>query len=110
MTWIPVAERLPRDLQKVLVWAGGLQTEIWDFHWERVRMFLAVFRQGRGPNPEPPWRSFDQWGNNHDRNYGWETNNLSLYGRDVTHWMPLPDKPEGWPEEKHPHEWVKEGK
>jgi hypothetical protein len=93
MTWIKVSDRLPEDKTTVLIYAGELGTEIYDFHRKRVRTFIATFRQGRGPDPEPPWASYDQWGNN-KRPWGWDGDHGgTFYGQDVTHWMPLPEAP-----------------
>lgn len=65
--WIPVYEELPEEGQEVLVWNNGGQCEKpWQGH------VLCAYRNGE-------WR---------------ESQEFDLYPG-VTHWMPLPEPPNG---------------
>lgn len=89
--WIPVTERLPEDGQVVLcLW--------WNIHCVESDNYTVMhFRKGRTAEELKDakfFRGCDQWGNN-KKPYCWDSVHgaLSLFGQDVTHWMPLPEPP-----------------
>lgn len=66
MTWISIAERLPEDFEFVLVWFAGGESNVDVANWDS----------------EAKWWSLPNNGFNHPDD-------------EPTHWMPLPDPPEG---------------
>lgn len=89
--WISVEEQLPKDGDIVLVYWYNVHC------CERDNFSVMRFRKGRTSEELKQadfFRSCDQWGNN-KRPYDWSDPHgpLSLFGQDVTHWMPLPDPP-----------------
>ena len=89
--WISVDERLPEDGDIVLVYWYNVHC------CERDNFSVMRFRKGRTSEELKQadfFRSCDQWGNN-KRPYDWSDPHgpLSLFGQDVTHWMPLPEPP-----------------
>lgn len=89
--WISVTERLPEDGQIVLCYWYNIHCATRD-NYTAMR-----FRKGRTAEQLVSVKSYnssDQWGNNL-RPYCWDDPHgpLSLFGQDVSHWMPLPEPP-----------------
>lgn len=83
--WIPVTERLPDSYSRVLAWFDG-----WEEHsgatWHRHGMRFAVYWY---PGVE---HSTDGWSNELLEKARKELGATHLT---ITHWMPLPKRPEG---------------
>jgi len=93
--WISVKDKLPNDNQYVL----GIHTRgTWRDSDDPVKVNYVVLKFERGKDMSNPKigdaiTSNDKNGNNLVP-YGWNTFGPDhFFGQDISHWMPLPDKP-----------------
>ena len=70
-SWIKCSERMPNEDVKVLVYAPRHQ-----------RIECAMYIERYSQDPTSNYRA-------------WDFGEYDLHPSEVTHWMPLPDKPEG---------------
>lgn len=108
--WIPVTERLPEENEYVLIWCGECQIA-------RIEKGISeeqrkAMKNGEINDPvESGWNMSDGYfrlkrsdsykacdeGWNNKVPYCWRVNGgmMTLFGQNVTHWMPLPEPPKG---------------
>lgn len=72
-TWISCEEQLPEDGQMVIVYRGNP-----DHTGDDSTIFVAEFLSSNVSSKNP---------------YEWFENPSTYFGREITHWMPLPEKP-----------------
>ncbi len=68
--WIPVTEQLPKDERPVLTFTGYADTPMIGF--QQTQTYFCF-----DPNPH------------------WQYGGFIMEGQSITHWMPLPETPEG---------------
>ena len=108
--WIPVTERLPEEKEYVMIWCGECQiARIEKGITEEQR---KAMKRGDLDDPcETGWTSSGGYftlkrsesyrecdeGWNNKVPYCWYVNGgvVTLFGQNVTHWMPLPEPPKG---------------
>ena len=123
--WINIKDRLPQHSQHVLVWENRFNVYsrcndgLGDDGMGRVRIGDAIFRDRlNGTTPEEfiekqnqeiralnlertkysllkEWESYDDYCRANGSSYRWEGHGPCSF-KDVTHWMPLPNPPEGF--------------
>ena len=105
--WIPVAQRLPQDGERVLVYNGSYEIAVFNRgvsqeERERMRTGLSPDREEvvmcatevRAVRRSDRYTPYDE-GFGNTVPYAWKAVGGWIAGQDVTHWMPLPDKPKG---------------
>ena len=108
--WVPVTERLPEEKEYVMIWCGECQiARIEKGITEEQR---KAMKRGDLDDPcETGWTSSGGYftlkrsesyracdeGWNNKVPYCWYVNGgvVTLFGQNVTHWMPLPEPPKG---------------
>lgn len=108
--WVPVTERLPEEKEYVLIWCGECQVA-------RIEKGITeeqreAMKRGKLDDPcvtgwtlssgyftlkrSQSYEACDQQGNNKVP-YCWYANGpMQWFGQEVTHWMPLPQPPQGF--------------
>jgi len=111
MEWISVEDMLPNNGDHVLIYAGRY---IQNFKYDVVRFekgisikerelmkagdipdeLIETYGQGNYHKSKRSslYGSYDEHGNN-TKPYCWVNSPMTYFGQDVTHWMPLPEKP-----------------
>jgi hypothetical protein len=85
--WIPVTDRLPADLQIVLIHTN--RTNVFGYGDKPKNLHVAQFVRGKVPKKGDAIRWCDQHGNN-ERPYAWSGDGpCEYYGQEVTHWAEL---------------------
>lgn len=89
--WTATSDRLPEDGQQVLCYTP--ETNLYNARHEPVHIWRMDFVRGKIPGPKDTIGSADLHGNNRVP-YVWRCENGgSIFGQNVTHWMPLPELP-----------------
>jgi len=78
-TWISCEEQLPENGQMVIVYRGNP-----DHTGDDSTIFVAEFVE-----IEDEYNS----NSNNKKSYEWIENPSTYFGQEITHWMPLPEKP-----------------
>lgn len=111
--WISVDERLPKEKQYVLIWLWSGSAQVARIEKGISMSERAKMRRGEIENPlisvsNSPFDTgrkavyrgnlyygADEHGNN-KKPYRWVANGgpMTWFGQEVSHWMPLPERPE----------------
>jgi len=117
MEWISVDDKLPKDMEVVIIYAGNYQqSQKYDIarfekgisleEREKMKNGELTFEMKSGVHyngsldkpiytEQERWLVFlssDEHGNN-QKPYSWSSLPMRYFGQDVTHWMPLPSVP-----------------